>query len=308
MRGRRRAPRPQIGWRSPWTPVVCLAAAAAVGALVTVTSLAKDIEIVVDGETVAVRSFAESVHELLGEAGVAVGFGDYVSLTVHDDLVDGATIVVRHARPIDLTVDGRTSRRMVTATNVADVLAELDLDHAGGRLSAPPDRAVPLSGMALTVHTRRTVHLIAGAIRRSVRTTAGTVRQVLRQQRIPIPPGYRITPAPASFPRQGTVIRVEPPGPVLPPHPLPVSAEVAGLNWASLADCESHGDPKAYTPSGPYYGLYQISLPMWQAVGGVGTPTMWPAEEQTYRAQLLYQRVDGRWQGQWPHCGARLFG
>lgn len=54
--------------------------------------------------------------------------------------------------------------------------------------------------------------------------------------------------------------------------------------------------------------MYQFNLASWQAVGGAGTPVMWPAEEQTYRAQMLYQRVSGRWQGQWPHCGARLFG
>jgi hypothetical protein len=54
--------------------------------------------------------------------------------------------------------------------------------------------------------------------------------------------------------------------------------------------------------------MYHISQPMWQAVGGAGKPSDWPAAEQTYRAQLLYQRVAGRWQQQWPTCGPRLFG
>jgi hypothetical protein len=61
-------------------------------------------------------------------------------------------------------------------------------------------------------------------------------------------------------------------------------------------------------PAGPYYGLYQFSMPMWATVGGAGLPSEWPAEEQTYRAQLLYQRVEGRWHRQWPSCGVKLFG
>ncbi|MFI6391406.1 ubiquitin-like domain-containing protein [Nonomuraea sp. NPDC050547] len=308
MRGRRRAPRPQVPWRSPWTLVVGLAAVAVTGGLAAVASMSKDIKLVVDGETVVIRSFAGSVFELLTEAEVAVGLGDYLRPGGHDQVVDGATIVVRHARPLRLTVDGRTSNRMVTATNVAAALDELEIDHAGGRLSAPPDRMVPLSGMSLTMYTSRRVRVIAGTDRRWTRTTAGTVREVLRQERIDTPRGYRITPPPDSFPRQGTVIRVTPPGPVLPPRTVPVQAAVARLNWAGLAQCESHGNPQALNPAGPYYGMYQFSLASWQSVGGVGTPVMWPAEEQTYRAQLLYQRVSARWEGQWPHCGARLFG
>ncbi|MFI6500395.1 ubiquitin-like domain-containing protein [Nonomuraea typhae] len=307
MRGRRRAPRPQVPWRSPWALVAGLSAVAVAGALVAVTSMAKDIRLVVDGEAIVVRSFAGSVYELLSEADVSVGLGDYVSLGGHDEPADGGTIVVRHARPLRLTIDGRTTNRMVTAANVADALAELEIDHAGGRLSEPPHGVVPLSGMSLTMFTQRRVQVIAGDVRRWTRTTAGTVREVLRQERIRTPGDYKVTPPLDSFPRDGTVIRVVPPGPVLPPRTVPVQSAVAGLNWAGLAACESHGNPKALNPAGPYYGMYQFSLASWQAVGGTGTPVMWPAEEQTYRAQLLYQRVQGRWQGQWPHCGARLF-
>jgi resuscitation-promoting factor RpfB len=282
--------------------VLLLAAAAAVGVLVGAASLAKDIRLVVDGEAVAVRSFAGSVHELLSDAGVTVGFGDYLSLGAQQDLADGTTVVVKRARPVRLTVDGRTSNRVVTATNVGDALDELEIGGVTGRLSAELGEAVPLSGMSLTVYTERRVLIVAEGRRRWARTTAGTVRQVLAQERIRAPRGYRVTPELSSFPRQGAVIRVEP------ERAVPVAPEVAGLDWAALAACESRGDSRAYNAAGPYYGLYQFSLDSWRAVGGSGVPTAWPPEEQTYRAQLLYQRVQGRWQGQWPHCGGRLFG
>jgi resuscitation-promoting factor RpfB len=86
---------------------------------------------------------------------------------------------------------------------------------------------------------------------------------------------------------------------------LPQNAPTAdGLNWAALADCESGGNPQAVNSAGPYYGLYQFSLSTWQSVGGSGLPTENSASEQTYRAQILYNRSGA---GQWPVCGKYLF-
>jgi uncharacterized protein YabE (DUF348 family) len=88
------------------------------------------------------------------------------------------------------------------------------------------------------------------------------------------------------------------------PKPQPVYAAAAdGLNWAALAGCESGGRPNAVRA--PFYGLYQFRVGTWQAVGGKGLPSDASASEQTYRAQLLYQRSN--WRTQWPVCGHYLF-
>lgn len=78
-------------------------------------------------------------------------------------------------------------------------------------------------------------------------------------------------------------------------------APVEGV-WAALAQCESGGNPSTNTGNG-YYGLYQFSLPTWQAMGGSGLPSEASAEEQTMRAQMLQARSG--W-GQWPACAASL--
>jgi resuscitation-promoting factor RpfB len=86
---------------------------------------------------------------------------------------------------------------------------------------------------------------------------------------------------------------------------LPENSPAAdGLNWTALAACESGGNPAAYNPAGPFYGLYQFMQGTWTAVGGVGLPSDASPSEQTYRAQLLYQRSGA---GQWPVCGHNLF-
>lgn len=81
------------------------------------------------------------------------------------------------------------------------------------------------------------------------------------------------------------------------------SPSADGLNWAALAQCESGGRPDAVSASGKYHGLYQFSVATWQAVGGTGLPSQASPDEQTYRAQLLYQRSGA---GQWPNCGKNL--
>ncbi|GAB2813911.1 hypothetical protein GCM10022221_09610 [Actinocorallia aurea] len=77
---------------------------------------------------------------------------------------------------------------------------------------------------------------------------------------------------------------------------------VADLNWGAVARCESNNDPELITTSG-LYGLYQFSREAWESVGGTGLPVHASAEEQTMRAQMLYERQNG-----WTTtCGDQLF-
>jgi hypothetical protein len=75
-----------------------------------------------------------------------------------------------------------------------------------------------------------------------------------------------------------------------------------GLNWSALAGCESGGNPRAVNPAG-YYGLYQFNVATWRSVGGSGMPHHASADEQTYRAKLLYA---SRGRSPWPTCGRLL--
>ena len=86
--------------------------------------------------------------------------------------------------------------------------------------------------------------------------------------------------------------------------PVNTGGAAGSLNWAALAACESGGNASIVSSSGKYFGLYQFSIATWAAVGGSGRPSDASADEQTARAQSLYNRSGA---GQWPVCGARLF-
>jgi transglycosylase-like protein len=69
---------------------------------------------------------------------------------------------------------------------------------------------------------------------------------------------------------------------------------------ASIAECESHGNPSSIGGGGLYRGKYQMTTSIWASVGGTGDPAAASEEEQDRRAALLYQRSGP---GQWPVCG-----
>jgi Transglycosylase-like domain len=68
---------------------------------------------------------------------------------------------------------------------------------------------------------------------------------------------------------------------------------------ASIAACESHGNPRAVGGGGIYRGMYQFSFSTWQVVGGSGDPAAASRHEQTWRAWLLLSRHGS---GHWPVC------
>jgi hypothetical protein len=68
----------------------------------------------------------------------------------------------------------------------------------------------------------------------------------------------------------------------------------------AIAECESHGDPRAIGGGGAFRGKYQFSYGTWAGVGGTGDPATAPEAEQDMRAAMLYERSGP---GQWPVCG-----
>ncbi|MBO3750794.1 DUF348 domain-containing protein [Streptosporangiaceae bacterium NEAU-GS5] len=298
------ARRPRPMWRSPWAAVVYAAVAGVAVGIFGGMKLSKEISIEVDGHHSVLRSFNSNVSNLLSAAGITYGPKDSITPAIGSSVADNGIIVVRHARPITLIVDGKKEERWTTALSVGEALRQFRLTGHSVKVSLPAARPIPMSGLSLTIRTERTITLATARKRLKAKTTAETVRGVLAQAHIKLHKGDQVSPSLDTFPTDGTVIRIMR---ALPPHTIPISPSVAALNWAALADCESHGNPRSLNRNGPYYGLYQFSLSMWQNVGGTRTPIDWPAAEQTYRAQLLYQRVQGRWRGQWPSCGGRLF-
>jgi uncharacterized protein YabE (DUF348 family) len=283
-----------------------------------VLNRARQLVLTVDGVSREVYVTALSVDEALQQLGYRAD-GLVLSASRSDRLpLDGMALTITTPKSITLVADGQERVVTTTAATAGDLLAE--------------------QGIALSETDRTSLYLEQALLDR-MRLQVFRVQVSEVPVTSPIPFERVETPDPNAFEGDETVTQAGQPGeqvityrvtvtdgvqtgkeelrsqvtrePVaehvtVGTKPRPANTPTAdGLNWAALAACESGGRPDAVSASGTYRGMYQFSQATWNSVGGTGDPAAASADEQTYRAQLLYQRSGA---GQWPHCGPRLFG
>ena len=84
------------------------------------------------------------------------------------------------------------------------------------------------------------------------------------------------------------------------PAPAAATGATATGGLASVAACESGGDPAAVSPDGQYRGKYQFDQQTWESVGGTGDPAAAPESVQDQMAERLQAQ---RGSSPWPVCG-----
>ena len=285
-----------------------------------VLNRARPLTLTVDGVQSEVYVTALSVDEALAQLGYRAE-DLVVSASRNERLpLDGMALSITTPKAVTLVVDGQERVVTTTAATAGDLLAEQ------GVVLGATDRTSMYPGQALLAHMRLQVFRVQ-------------VSEVV----VPAPIDYATveTQDPNAFEGDDTVTRKGVEGEQVTTYRVTVTDGVEtgreqlatavtrepadelvtvgtkarpvssgnkpsadGLNWAALAACESGGRPNAVSGTGKYRGMYQFSQGTWNAVGGSGDPAAASADEQTYRAQLLYQRSGA---GQWPHCGSRLF-
>jgi uncharacterized protein YabE (DUF348 family) len=172
--------------------------------------LAKDktVALSVDGTPRTLHTFADDVGELLAEEGLVTGPHDVVAPATHERLADGDEIVVRFARLVRLTLDGRRHRVWTTEPTVAEVLARLGVRAEGAHLSVSRSRRIGRTGLDLRVRTERTVTVLADGRARTLRTNAATVREAVEAAGVTLRGHDTTSVAQGTFPRDGQTITV----------------------------------------------------------------------------------------------------
>lgn len=281
-----------------------------------VLTRARPLQLDIDGVQQEVYVTALSVDEALEQLGLRAD-GLILSASRSDRLpLDGMSLKVITPKDVVLAVDGQERPVTTTAATAADLLAEQGIalsetDRANVDLNQPLTSQMRVQVFRVQVSdVSETVTLPFERVETQnseafVGEKTVTVKGVDGRQTVT----YRITVTDGVETARETVSTTVDKAPVteqvtVGTKPRPTNSPAAdGLNWAALAACESGGRPNAVSGSGKYHGLYQFSVATWQAVGGTGLPSQASPDEQTYRAQLLYNRSGA---GQWPHCGKNL--
>jgi len=271
----------------------------------------------VDGQTRTVWTTADSVAEALVMLGVRSD-GAYLSASRSRPIGRGGIeLDVRMPHHVTFLVDGKRHEVTTTAPTVRSALAESGVrlrrqDRASADLAKMPygEQVVGIT----RVDGKKVVEeqpIRFQTVKRKSNTMFKGTTKVLEKGKV----GIRVRRYVETYldgkldsrKRVSESIAAKPVTQVVlvGTKPVPQNTPVAdGLNWAALAACEAGGNPQAVNTAGPYYGLYQFLESTWRSVGGTGIPTQHSASEQTYRAQILYNRSGA---GQWPVCGRLLF-
>ena len=276
---------------------------------------ARPLELTVDGVSRQVYVTALSVDEALGQLGYRAD--DLVLSASRSERLPlhGMELTITTPKEIVLVSDGQQRVVTTTAATAGELLAE-----QGVALSETDTTSLYLNQGLLN---RMRLQVYRVQVNETAETTAVPAERVetpdpnaFEGDRTVTTPGvdgqqvtrYRITVVDGVEAAREVLEKTVTVAPVteqvmVGTKPRPELAPTAdGLNWAALAKCESGGNPRAVNPAG-YYGLYQFSLSTWRSVGGSGNPVDASPDEQTARAQTLYNKAGA---GQWG-CGRHLF-
>ncbi len=175
---------------------------------VTFTATAKTVDLTVNGEESTVRTHADTVGEVVAEAGVEVDDLDVVSPAVDEPVTDGLDVAVRHARLLTLTVDGTESSRVTTEQTLGAALTALGIDTEGTWVSLDLDAEVPVEGLTVEVRTPKNVTLVVGGESTQVSSTAGTVGGLLDERDVEVRERDEVGPTLSAPLRDGMTVSV----------------------------------------------------------------------------------------------------
>ncbi len=162
-----------------------------------------------DGEARQLDSDADTVGEVLADAGIEVGEHDVVAPELGSQVDDGTRIAVRFGRPLDVNLDGDTTRHWVTATDVTTALDQIGVRVGGADLSVSRGAQIDRNGMALTIATPKRLTLaVGGAKPVTGKVAALTVSEALRDRGVKVDDDDIVRPRPGKLVDDGDRIVV----------------------------------------------------------------------------------------------------
>jgi len=211
------APHPlRAAWRTRWPRRRILSWSAKLGATL-VASLAltgfaaahKTVTLSVDGESWQVASFSGSVGAVLTSQGVAVEDRDLVVPALTAEVPRGGEILVRHAQPLNLSIDGQARTIWTTAPTVEEALADLGVRATEAQLSVARSAAIERLDGVVSVSTAKQMVVAVDGTTLRARTNAATVGQTLTALGVVLGPDDQVTPALTAVATPGQTIKVE---------------------------------------------------------------------------------------------------
>ena len=171
------------------------------------SSMSTQVTLSVDGKERTVSTTGDTVAAVLRDQGIKLSARDLVQPSPDEKISAGDKIAVRYSRPIELTVDGKTSTHWVTATDVQSALTQIGAVYADSRLSTSRGMTISRGGAEIDVITpKKLTFVLAGKKPVTREIPALTVGQALTQVGVKVDPQDRVSPALAAAVKDGDKI------------------------------------------------------------------------------------------------------
>jgi uncharacterized protein YabE (DUF348 family) len=183
--------------------------AALAGGTAAFAVMDKTVRLDVDGQHLSVRTFADDVAGVLRKEHIVLGPHDTVAPDVHAPVKAGSSVVVRHGRPVTVTLDGQPRLVWVTALSVDGALDQLGLRADGEWMSVSRSKSIPRSGLAFELRIPQHVTVLVDGRRLSRVTTAGTVHELLDSLHVRVGKLDQVSVPMTRYPIDGLVVAVD---------------------------------------------------------------------------------------------------
>nr|WP_234003862.1 resuscitation-promoting factor [Nocardiopsis sp. SBT366] len=193
-------------------PVMAAAVAAVLAAAGGGTALAmeKTVRLDANGEQSEVRTFGDSVQDVLDSAGIELGEHDVVAPSPDTTLSAGDHVVVRSPRELTVDLDGHELAHRVHAATLGEALGQIGLDPEGVELSLAHDAAIPEGGLEVSAQRAPRMVVMYDTVRSETRTTGETVADVLSAAGVETGEHDIVSPEPDEPAEPDMVVRVLP--------------------------------------------------------------------------------------------------
>lgn len=168
----------------------------------------KTVTLSVDGAPMTVTTMKSRVIDVVEENGFDIGDRDDLFPAADQAVHQSDTIVLRRSRPLELSLDGQSSKQVwTTASTVDEALAQLRMTDKAPAAASRGSR-VPLAGMALPVVSPKTVQISDGGAVSTVHLAAPNVAGLLQVAGVPLEQNDTVVPAASSPVIEGMQIQV----------------------------------------------------------------------------------------------------
>jgi uncharacterized protein YabE (DUF348 family) len=172
-------------------------------------ALSHTVTLTVDGESHKIRTFGDTVSNVLASKHITLRADDRLSKPKSDRLADGDTITVSYAKPVTLAVDGTVTEHTVYDRTVGDAFDTLGVEpKSGSYLSAKESSVIPRRGAQLVVSSSKSLTVIADHKKKVVTSNAPTVAAVLKKADVSIDSDDEVKPGKDAFVTPDDQLRV----------------------------------------------------------------------------------------------------